>query len=211
MMVDVSRPRARNRRGGFTAVELLVVCALTALLAVLLDAIWVGLCWPSIEAAARCRVAREANFAAASLARDLGGVLTDSFNTAGDGRLGAPDGAQMVGRDASNGKLTLTFHTNNSTQHSPVSCLDDTLVEYFHETDLNGNFTGRLLRTTSRTGGVVRDSSVVVAKGLRVPDESSPVDGFQLATDGGGVTITLIFAFPEGRQKYVVYVLKVPN
>ena len=67
----MTRGRVRRRRG-FTLIEMLITGLLMALMAVLLGNAWAAFGRPAIAAAARCRVAQEANLAAEALAYDVG-------------------------------------------------------------------------------------------------------------------------------------------
>ena len=69
-----------------------MVSGLMAVLAVLLSSLWAGIGRPATDVIARCRVAQELNLAVNSLARDLGGSLSDSA-----GRLGGRRDDQFVG------------------------------------------------------------------------------------------------------------------
>ena len=95
----------RQDRDGFTLLEVTIVSALMAFLVVLLSATWSGLCRPTADIAARCRVAQEANLAAASLVRDLAGSLANP-----EGRIGGKQLYAFVGRiQPSNAQLWLCF------------------------------------------------------------------------------------------------------
>jgi len=94
-----------GRRPAFTLMEVTIVGALMAFLATLLSLTASGLCRPTADIAARCRVAQEANLAAASLVRDLAGSLANP-----EGRLGGKALYRFVGRiQPSNTQLWLCF------------------------------------------------------------------------------------------------------
>lgn len=97
-------PRGRRARGGFSAVEMAVVSALTAMLAAVLGAVWTAFCFPALEVAARCELTLEANLAAASLARDCGGYL-DTI----EGRSGSLDDFRYDGCEFVEGDLRVKF------------------------------------------------------------------------------------------------------
>ena len=75
-----------QRRRGFTLLEVTLVSGLTVFLAVLLSSTWVLLRRPTAELIAWGQIFQEMDLAVASLARDLGGSLSD-YNYAG-GQLG---------------------------------------------------------------------------------------------------------------------------
>src|SRR5258707_616931 len=81
------------RRRGVTFLETAIVSALMAFLAVLLSSAWSGLVRPTADMTARCRVAQEANLAAAALTRDLAGSSSNS-----EGRLGNPAQLRFICR-----------------------------------------------------------------------------------------------------------------
>lgn len=160
----------RGRRG-FTVVEVTIVIFLIVLLVSILSSVWRGLCLPAIDAAARCRIVQEANLAAASLARDLGGNLPDPT-----AQTGAISDGLLVGRQTpSPGWLRLCFHgTGSGSDLSPKWGAPDTVISY----QLQGN---SLIRWNEESG-----STVTVANGLT---------GFQVNAleDNSGVEIVMTF------------------
>ena len=89
-------------RRGFSTIELATVGVLISVLGLILSSVWRGLALPSLSAAAQCKIAQEAAFAADSLANDLGGTYANPSGRLGlktDGRLlsvQAPDLASLV-------------------------------------------------------------------------------------------------------------------
>lgn len=71
-------PHRRSSRRGYTLIEATIVSGLMAVLAVLVSATWTSFIRPTTDVARRCRLAHEANLAAASLTRDLAGSLADN-------------------------------------------------------------------------------------------------------------------------------------
>jgi type II secretory pathway pseudopilin PulG len=65
----------RHRRSGYSLTELVVVTMMMVILTSILITVWAAFCRPARDAAARCRLATEANLFAAALARDMGGYL----------------------------------------------------------------------------------------------------------------------------------------
>lgn len=162
----------RGPRRGFSVVEMAIVSVLLALLAMLLASTWRGFCLPTIEAAARCRIAQEANLAAASLARDLGGSLANP-----EGRIGKKTDGQFVGRmQPSESWLRLCFHGATGTDTSPQWGDPDTVISY----QLQGD---SLVRWDESAGTVV-----TVSRGLA---------GFSVVPfeDDSGVTLTLSYSY----------------
>jgi prepilin-type N-terminal cleavage/methylation domain-containing protein len=66
-----------NHRKGFTLVELMVVSALMAVLAVLLSSAWVGVGRTAAGLIGRSQLVQERDLAVVALSRDLGGCLVD--------------------------------------------------------------------------------------------------------------------------------------
>src|ERR1019366_6834171 len=87
------KPRSKHKRPGFTLLEMMVVCFLTVLLGALLSVTWSGLCRPAADISSRACMTQEANLAAASFVRDLGGFLANP-----EGRIGTKYLYPFVGR-----------------------------------------------------------------------------------------------------------------
>jgi hypothetical protein len=158
-------------RRGFSAIETVVVCFLTVVLTYTLGSAWRGLCLPALDASARCRLAMEANLAAASLARDLGGYLSDP-----SGRLGGLNDAKYVGRDTTSpDRLRLCFHGGTGSDMTPQWAAPDAVISY--------QLQGSSLVRWNEAGG----EPYTVARS---------VSAFQVAPleDGTGVAISLTFA-----------------
>jgi prepilin-type N-terminal cleavage/methylation domain-containing protein len=169
----------RVRRRGFTVVELIVVSMLTTILAVILSSIWRGLCIPALDASARCRIALEANPAAASLARDLGGSLADPA-----GRPGGANDGRYVGRVLTPpSTLRLCFHGGTSADMTPRWAAPDTVISY----QLQGD---QLIRTNEATGVAVTIASSLSAL------EIAPLP------DGSGLDISMAFTVRDLSLSY---------
>lgn len=165
------RSHERTRRG-FSLIETSVVSLLLVVLSIMLTSVWVGLCRPTLDGAARCRMILEANLAATALARDLGGFLADD-----SGRLGNLDDGQFVGRQIpSSNHLRLCYHGSGAgTDLTPLWASPDTVISY----QLQGT---NLVRWNEAGGG-----SVVVANCLTSFD-------VEPLSDGTGIQITMQFA-----------------
>lgn len=181
------RPGLPRRRRGFTVVEMTVVSLMTAILAVVMASVWSNFCKPALEAAARCRMAAEANLAVASIARDFGGNLPDPA-----GRLGAPLDGRFTGRMMPDSDwLRLCYHGGSDTDAAPKWSTPDTIIGY----RLDGD---RLVRTDETSG-----AQVVLAAGLT---------GFAVSENVGvpGVVIVLTFKARGLTATYSVVALDPP-
>jgi type II secretory pathway component PulJ len=168
----------QNRRGalGFTLIELMIVCAMTTLLAVLFSSAWAGLGRPSVDAIARSQIAEEAQVAAASLAADLGGSLPG-------GTLGAEVAGRMVGWMVVGGsELWICFDGGGLNGIADWGD-PDVVITYTVED-------GRLVRTNQAAG-----TTFVVA---------SRVSGMRVSELGSGVQFDLGFAFRDFAQTYTL-------
>lgn len=72
----------KNRRKGFTVIEMSVATGLMTLLAVILSSSWRDLGRATVDLIARVQLAQEMDYVAASLSRDLGGCMADKDATA---------------------------------------------------------------------------------------------------------------------------------
>jgi prepilin-type N-terminal cleavage/methylation domain-containing protein len=172
---------------GFTLVEVMVVSGLAVLLTTLLGAIWAGFCLPTIDAASRCKIAMEANHAAASFARDLGGSLADPA-----GRLGGTKDAAFVGRSIpSPGYLRLCYHGGTGTDMTPSWAAPDSVISY----QLQGQ---NLVRTDE-----IANTAVVVATGVTAFD-AEPL------SSANGVSLTLTFTVRNLSLTYTLVALDPP-
>jgi prepilin-type N-terminal cleavage/methylation domain-containing protein len=175
----------RTRRRGFTLMEVTIVSALMALLAVLLSTMWINIVRPAAEISSRCYVTQEAQFAMASLAADLSGSLPG-----GDARLGGKQvlgfapGGWMVTTDAGgNSQLWLCFDGGTPPNGRPDwGGVPDVVVEYLLD--------GAKLARYDRSAG----TTFVVADGVvsfRVtPPTSDGMIQIALALRRGSVTRT---------------------
>jgi type II secretory pathway component PulJ len=167
-----SRPCA----GGFTVMEMMIVCAMTTLLAVMFSMAWSGLGQPSADALVRCQVAQEAQLATASLATDLGGSLPGQVT--GTKQAGQLVGCMIVGGS----QLRLCFDGGGLNGVADwVS--PDTVIRYYVED-------GKLIRWNETA-----DTLFYVASNVEslVPSEL-----------GSEVRIDLTFTFRDVSQVYTL-------
>lgn len=166
---------------------MVVVSLLMVALASILSSVWRGLCLPTLDASARCRIALEANLATAALARDFGGSLAEPAAQVG----GKTDG-RLVARDTpAPDHLRLCFHGGGSADLTPTWAAPDTVVSY----RLQGDHLVRVDETA--------DKAVTVA---------GSVTAFRVAplADGTGVSITLSFAARDLALTYQLQALDPP-
>lgn len=158
---------------GFTVLEVMVVCWLTALLALLLSAAWGGVGKPMVDLIARAQLAREIDLAVASLSRDLGGSLANV-----EGRLGGKNLNRWVGWLAPSGsQLWLCYDGGTELNEEAEWGPPDTVIVYRVESDA-------LVRWDQST-----ESTFVVAKN---------VENMQVSPEGSdGIRIVLSFKFRQ--------------
>ncbi len=153
---------------------MVIVCGLMSFLVLLMSGAWSGLGRPSADALVRCRLAQEANLAAASLARDFGGSLLDETG-------GAKESGSLVGQLAVDGsQLWLCF------DGEPVNGVADWTLpdtEIVYEMEAN-----RLIRTNRKT-----NTTFIVADNL---EEMQVTDQF------GAITIELDFSYRDLDRTY---------
>src|SRR5207302_6267791 len=154
----------------FTLVEALVVSSLMAVLAVLLANTWTGLGRPLVAVAARCRLAQEANAAAASLSRDWCGYLANN-----EGRLGGKTLYPLLGRlQPRNSELWLCFDGGTTPNGIADWGTPDTVISY-------QVVSNALVRWDQNAG-----TTFIVAR---------YVDSLELQDLGGQVVISLTFTY----------------
>ena len=167
---------SRSRADGFTVMEMMIVGAMTALLAILFAKAWSGLGQPSVNALVRCQVAQEAQLATASLATDLGGSLPGQ-------PTGTKPNGEMVGQMVVGGsELRLCFDgggLNGIADWGPP----DTVIRYYVEDD-------KLIRWNETA-----DTAFYVA---------SNVESMALSELGSGVQIDLTLTFRDVSQTYTL-------
>ena len=177
----------RSRRG-FTLTEMVVVTGLTVLLVTILSTVWSSFCAPTVDVLVRCRIAQEADFALASLSKDLSGSLANP-----EGRLGGTEDGKWVGRQTPEStSLRLCFHGGNSSDMTPQWASPDTVISYSVDS-------GQLFRHDETAG-----TSVVVAE-LLTNFQVTPLDS------GDGVTITLTFGSRGMSTSYTLVALDPPS
>ena len=170
----MSRTRPDNR--GFTLMEIMLVGAMTSLLAVFLSAAWSGFGQPSADALVRCRVMQEAQLAAASLAADFGGSLANQFQ-------GTKQSGRMVGRMIiGDSRLWLCFDGGSLNGVADWGT-PDTVITY-------GVQANQLIRSDLKAG-----TDFVVA---------SNVEAMALQEQGDGVKIELTFSYRDITQTYTL-------
>ncbi len=155
---------------------------LMATLAMLLAETWSGLGRPLAETAARSRLAQEANLALASLARDMGGSLSDSA-----GRIGSKTDSVFVGRMQPGGaQLWLCFDGGANPNGIADWAAPDTVIVY--------EIVGSSLVRLNQTAG----TSFVVARNIT---------SFAVEDLGSECQITLTFAYRNYSQAYQLIAL----
>jgi hypothetical protein len=170
----------RRRSRGFSTTELAVVSMLVALLGLILSSLWRGLAVPSLSAAAQCRIAQEASFAAASLARDLGGTYVNP-----SGRSGFKTDARLMSIQSTDPtQLTLNYDHGANPQIVVVYAFDPT--------------TGQLLRADEAAA-----TSTVVAANLT----AFQVEPYADAMGNTGYILTLTFAARDLTRIYQIVAL----
>jgi type II secretory pathway pseudopilin PulG len=163
-------------RRAFSLVEVLVVMFLLVLLTGLIAGAWSGLGRPVADVAAQSRLSIEANLAAASFARDLGGSLTDE-------PTGSDTALQFVGRMQLNGP-TLWLCFDGDSDETADWAIPDRVVTYSVQD-------GNLVRWNQYSG-----STFVVARHL---------DEMQLADLGSGrLQIMLTFKYRSVERTYTL-------
>jgi hypothetical protein len=168
------RTDRRLVQSGFTMMEVAVAGALMSLLVILISGAWRGLGRSSTDATARCRVAQEANLAAAALARDFSGSLPEEPT----GRKA--DGRMLGWLVASGPELRLYYDGEPDTE----------VVYHLDDQTTYGKEWKRLVRWNTDTG-----SEFTVA---------TNVDAMELADLGDGVRIDLTFTFRNVTRTYTI-------
>ncbi len=171
----------RQGSRAFTVIEVMLVAVLMSFLALLISGAWTGLGRTTADVAARSRVAREANMAAASLARDFSGSLPGQ---PGGGR----EQGRLVGRMIAAGpELRLCFDGDGDGLADWAS--PDTVVAYRIDTELTyGQSWKRLVRSDS---GSLSEFTV-----------AANVDQMQLTDQGDAVKIDLTFTYRDITRTY---------
>jgi hypothetical protein len=168
-----------GRREAFTLVECVIVSGLLVFVAMLLSATWSGLGRPIADNITRGRLTQEANLAAASLARDLEGSLSNP-----EGRLGTKQQARFVGRMQPNhSQLWLCFDGGDTPNGVADWGPPDTVIVY--EVDSN-----KLIRWDQKL-----NTNFVVAQN---------VDNMQVQDLGDSVQIMLTFKYRDLIQTYTL-------
>ncbi len=165
---------ACRRPSGFTLTEMMIVGGLTGLLVLLISDGWWGLGRPSTDALARCRLAQEANLAAASLARDFGGSLPGQVT-------GPKEYGRLVGGHVVDGTALWLCYDGEPANGLADWGSPDTVITY----EVQDN---RLIRSNKKAETVF----AVAADVARM----------QLKQQLNQITIGLTFSFREFTQTY---------
>lgn len=175
---------ADSRRGGFTLTEIMLVGGLMSLLVLLISGAWRGLGRSSADAATRCRIAQEANLAAASLKRDFGGALPEQVT-------GQKDRGRLVGRMIVAGpELRLCFDGEPLNGVADWASPDTVVVYGLYSETTYGVPWKRLVRSNESTGAVFT--------------AASNVDAMSLTDQGDGVKIDLTFTYRDITRTYTI-------
>ena len=175
--------RKRGRRGGFTLIEMAVVCLMLCLLATMMAGGWSAFGRPASDVEARCRIAQEASLAAESLVRDLSG-----YKPGADGRAGGLGSSKFLDRmQPENAALWLCFDSESNPNGTPDWGSPDAVVVYQLMDD-------RLVRSDHLAG-----TTVTVARylsGLQVLDQPGLTPG---------VMVQLSFSYRNFQRTYTLY------
>lgn len=164
----------RRRPNAFTLTEMLIVGGLMSFLVVLMSEAWSGLGRPSADALVRCRIAQEANLAAASLARDFGGSLPGQTG-------GGKECGRLVGQLVVDGSQLWLCFDGEPLNGVADWGLPDTQVVYEMEDN-------HLIRSNRKT-----DTTFTVADNL---------EGMQVSEQFGAVTVELYFSYRDLARTY---------
>lgn len=170
----------RHRRA-FSLVEMMVVCSMMAVLAVLLSSAWAGVGKTAADLIGRSRLVQERDLAVAALSRDLGGYLSATSTGHGERR----DGRWLKWEIPTPQSLMLYF--DGGTNASGVA-LADTTVKYLLAPDSDPTAdTKVLVRRMSVSGGAATD--FVVARKVYSMNVAADAD------DPTAVRIILCFKY----------------
>jgi len=145
----------RRRSNGFTLTEMVVVGGLMSCLVLLMSGAWFGLGRPSADALVRCRLAQEANLAAASLARDFRGSLPDETG-------GVKECGRLVGQLVVDGSQLWLCFDGEPLNDTADWALPDTEIVY----EMAEN---RLIRSNQKTNTTFSVADNLV--GMRVTEQ----------------------------------------
>jgi hypothetical protein len=191
-----------SHRRAFTLVEVVVVSAMTAFLAVLLSSTWAGINRSTIDLVGRGRLIQEMDMAIASLSRDFAGSLAiksfysyDPLNIPSD--LGAENIGVWVGCRKNGDNLQLCFDGGDTPDGKPDWASPDTVVEYSLEpyTDSHDETSNVLVRQEYSNYPDTVASEFIVAKNVG----SMVVDVSDLAL----IKIELTFKFHHSHGDYL--------
>jgi len=164
----------RRRPNAFTLTEMLIVGGLMSFLVVLMSEAWSGLGRPSADALVRCRIAQEANLAAASLARDFGRGLPEQ-------RAGGKESGCLVDELVVEGSQLWLCFDGEPLNGTADWALPDTEIVY----EVDGN---RLIRTNRKT-----------KTAFTVADN---VQEMKVSEQFGAITIELCFSYRDFARTY---------
>jgi type II secretory pathway component PulJ len=165
-------PSHRDRRPGFTLLELTLVAALMTFMMLLISGVWKAFSRSMTDTVAHGRLAQEASLAVESLSRDVSGGLPEQVT--GGKRLGRLVGQRM----ASGPELQLCY--DGDADRTAAWGPPDIVVSYRVESQ-------QLVRNYDGT------SSMVVAEGL---------DQMQLTALADGIQIDLTFRYRDLTKTY---------
>jgi type II secretory pathway component PulJ len=118
--------KRRRDACGFTVMEVTVVSAAMAVLVMIVSAAWRGMGRPIADMIVRCHVIEEIDLATDSLARDLGGSLSN-----GEGRQGSKNQGRFVGWMLSgDSQLLLCFDGSDAPNGQADWGPPDTVIAY---------------------------------------------------------------------------------
>ena len=172
------------RRLGFTLTEIMLVGGLMSLLVLLISGAWRGLGRSSADATARCRIAQEANLAAASLRRDFSCALPEQMT-------GQKDRGRLVGRMIVAGPGLWLCFDGEPLNGVADWASPDTVVVYELDTETTyGVPWKRLVRSNESTGAVFT--------------AAANVDAMDLTDQGDGVKIDLTLTYRDITRTYTI-------
>jgi prepilin-type N-terminal cleavage/methylation domain-containing protein len=171
-----------NHRRGFTLVELMVVSALMAVLAVLLSSAWVGVGRTAAGLVGRSQLVQERDLAVVALSRDLGGCWVEP-----DARKGEKIGGRWLKWEYPNNDVLpsnqdLTLYYDGGTNPTTGNTLDDTVVHYLVAPDPDPEVSTLILvRRITVNGGTPTDFTVARnVHSMTVMPDGTPVRAVEI-------------------------------
>jgi len=161
---------------GFMVIEVMLVSVLMGVLVLLLSGAWSGLGRPSTDAAARCRMAQEANLALQSLACDFHGSLAGEVT-------GRKQAGRLVGRLLVGGSQLWLCFDGEPTNGVADWGSPDTVIVY----EVQAN---HLVRSDHRLGTVF--------------NVAANAEQMRLTEQGDGVKIELTLRYRDIARTYTI-------